>query len=114
MIKWLLLVVAVLALVAWAFARSAAPPAGAAARARQMVEGGALLLDVRTPAEFASGHLDGAVNIPVQELSARAGEVARGRPVVVYCRSGRRSADAKRILEARGHEVLDIGAMGNY
>ena len=62
--------------------------------AHRLVSAGATLLDVRTRDEFAGGHVDGAVNIPVDELPARIGELATDRPVVAYCRSGRRSAHA--------------------
>lgn len=56
---------------------------------RELVAHGALLLDVRTPAEFCEGHLAQAVNVPVQELPARICDVGpTSRPVVVYCRSG--------------------------
>jgi phage shock protein E len=81
--------------------------------ARKLVAAGATLLDVRTREEFAAGHIDGAVNIPVQELEARLREVgAKDRSVVVYCRSGRRSATAKQILEKAGWKVVrDLGAM---
>ena len=57
----------------------------------QLVTAGATLLDVRTPEEFAEGHLEGAVLIPVAELSTRLSEIPRDRPVVAYCRSGARS-----------------------
>lgn len=76
--------------------------------AHRWVEQGATLLDVRTPEEFAAGHLDGAVNIPVQELDRRLSEVPPGK-VVVYCRSGARSARAAVMLRSAGHEVLDLG-----
>lgn len=79
--------------------------------ARAAVERGALLLDVRTPEEFQAGHVEGATNIPVQVLGERAGEIASGREVVVYCRSGRRSAAAAEMLRERGHKVIDIGPM---
>ena len=87
---------------------------GAVARAR--VEHGAVLLDVRTPEEFEPGHIDGAMNIPVAELSARIGELgASERAVVVYCRSGNRSAQATRILQAQGHaDVFDLGPMSAW
>ena len=77
------------------------------------VAAGALLLDVRTPEEFAEGHVKGAVNIPVQSLRARLDEAGRkDRPVVVYCRSGRRSALAASILKDAGFEqVIDVGPM---
>jgi rhodanese-related sulfurtransferase len=79
---------------------------------RQLVAQGALLLDVRTAAEFSTGHLDHAVNIPVQELPARLGEVGpTKRLVVVYCRSGGRSAQATSVLKAAGYDVRDLGPM---
>jgi len=74
-----------------------------------------MLLDVRTPEEFAGQRIPGAVNIPVQELATRLKEVGpKGRPVVVYCRSGGRSAGAAQLLKRAGFEVTDIGAMGNW
>lgn len=79
-----------------------------------MVAAGATLLDVRTPEEFAAGHLEGAINIPVAELTARIDEVPSDRAVVVYCRSGNRSATATRELTARGYEVHDLGAMSAW
>jgi len=70
-----------------------------------------MLLDVRNPEEFAVWHLEGARNVPVQELSTRLHELGpRDRPVAVYCRSGRRSALAKILLEAHGFaRVWDLG-----
>jgi rhodanese-related sulfurtransferase len=79
---------------------------------RLVREANAFLLDVRTPEEFAEGHAEGARNIPVQELAARFGEVPAGRPVVVYCRSGGRSASAGALLSQRGVEVYDAGGIG--
>lgn len=68
-----------------------------------------LLLDVRTPQEFNGGHIDGAINIPVQELAQRISEVPADQPIVVYCRSGNRSATATDILTGAGYEdVYDI------
>lgn len=82
--------------------------------ARKWVSEGAVLLDVRTPAEYAEGHLPGAINIPVQELEARTNELPKGSRIVVYCRSGARSARAKSLLEAKGFKVLDLGPMSAY
>jgi phage shock protein E len=81
--------------------------------ARELVARGAVLLDVRTPEEFRDEHVPGAVNVPLQELTARLDEVgARDRTVVVYCRSGRRSAEAARLLQHAGfRHVHDMGAM---
>ena len=84
-------------------------------QAHAWVQDGAVLLDVRTPSEFAARHLDGAVNIPLQDLGARMGELDPSRPVVVYCRSGGRSAGATKALKASGFtQVLDLGAMSSW
>lgn len=83
--------------------------------ARQLVEGGALLVDVRTPGEFASGHIGGAVNIPVQDLEGRLAELgSKERPIVLYCRSGARSAHAARVLNNAGFHAHNLGAMGRW
>lgn len=78
---------------------------------------GAFLLDVRTPAEFSEGHIDGATNIPVQELEARLASIPakKDQDVVVYCRSGARSAKAAGMLKAAGFtKVHDLGGMSNW
>jgi rhodanese-related sulfurtransferase len=81
--------------------------------ARKLVAAGARLLDVRSPEEYANGHLPGAVNIPVQELDRRMAEV--GPPdseVVLYCRSGSRSARATEMLRRHGFsKVHNLGPM---
>ncbi len=59
------------------------------------------ILDVRTPKEFAGGHANGAVNIPVQELKERLGDVPGG-PLLIICRSGRRAEKAWGILISNG------------
>jgi NADPH-dependent 2,4-dienoyl-CoA reductase/sulfur reductase-like enzyme/rhodanese-related sulfurtransferase len=63
---------------------------------------GAVLLDVRSAAEFSSGHLPGALNIPHTELRDRLGEIARDCPVLVYCASGFRSYLALRVMRQSG------------
>jgi len=85
-------------------------------KARELVKGGARLVDVRTRAEFAAGHIEGALNIPVGELGARLGEVGdREKPVVVYCASGMRSASAAGALRGAGFsQVHDLGAMARW
>ena len=83
------------------------------AQAHAAVAAGALLLDVRSPEEFAEGHLKGAVNIPVDELPQRMEELGPPeREVVVYCRTGARSSRAAELLKANGHErVILLGPM---
>lgn len=86
-------------------------------QARQLVRRGAVLLDVRTPQEFAAGHLEGARNIPVQELEEKLSALPaeKSAPIVVYCRSGTRSAKAASLLKQAGYsEVRDLGAMSNW
>ena len=84
--------------------------------ARALVEAGAVLLDVRSPEEFAAGHIPGATNLPVQQLSERTAELGpKQRPLVVYCRSGARSAQAASLLREAGFaRVHDMGAMRNW
>lgn len=61
------------------------------------------LIDVRTPAEYAEGHLTNAKLIPLQELEARLAEIDKGQPVLLYCRSGNRSGIALKILNDKGY-----------
>ena len=84
--------------------------------ARDLVNEGARLLDVRGPDEFADGHLPGAIHIPVDELPARLAELEpRHAGVVVYCRSGRRSARAAELLRSSGfRDVHDLGPMSDW
>jgi predicted CxxxxCH...CXXCH cytochrome family protein len=84
--------------------------------ARALFDRGALLLDVRTPGEFDSGHVHGAVNIPVQSLAQRLGELpSTDQPIVVYCHSGGRSASAASMLRQAGWtDVRDVGPMPHW
>lgn len=85
------------------------------AAAKELVDAGALLLDVRSPAEFGSGHLNNAVNIPVGELSQRSGELPTDRAIVLYCASGMRSGRATSMLQRLGREdVYDLGGQRNW
>lgn len=79
--------------------------------ARKLVAGGAKLVDVRTAAEFAQGHLEGALLIPFDEIGARASEIgSKQQATVLYCRSGRRSAIARqKLLELGFTTVYDLG-----
>jgi rhodanese-related sulfurtransferase len=67
-----------------------------------------VILDVRTPAEYAAGHVPGAINIPHDQLGARIEELAaaRDKDIVVYCRTGRRSNTALHTLTAAGFARL--------
>jgi len=84
--------------------------------ARALVANGATLIDVRSPEEFAGGHIEGALNIPVQQLAGRTDEVGgKDGQIVVYCQSGGRSAMAKRLLESSGFTAVhDMGGIGKW
>ena len=69
------------------------------------------LLDVRTPQEYAEGHIDGALNIDVQsdDFQKMAEKVlSKDSTILVYCRSGRRSMDAAKILTKLGYKVVNL------
>ena len=70
------------------------------------------LLDVRTPQEFAGGHIPGAVNIPVDDLRSRLGELPRDREIAAYCQVGQRGYLATRILLQAGFQAANVG--GGY
>lgn len=82
--------------------------------AHQLVSAGAVLLDVRTPEEFSGGHVDGARNVPVDDLSQRFAEIPRDKVVVVYCHSGARSARAVGMLRRAGYQARDLGPMSAW
>ena len=83
-------------------------PARLAQRMQAANEPAPLLLDVRTPQEFAAGHIPGARLVPHDQLDARLGELERGRDVVVYCKTGRRAALAESLLRAEGFQVRQL------
>ena len=95
-------------------ASGATPKEVSRAEAREMVDAGAQLVDVRADHEWEAGHLPGAVHIALPELAARAGEIDKDRPVVVYCRGGNRSEMATVALSEAGYDVakLSEGAVG--
>lgn len=111
-----ILLVAALAAVAFFLFRGRLQPAKKDERAHELVNAGGKLVDVRTPGEFGRGHVDGAINIPVDQLERRMAELgSRETPVVVYCASGNRSARAKRMLEGAGFETVhDMKTQGAW
>lgn len=83
---------------------------GPAVNFRELVQNGALILDVRTPAEYKSGHIKGSVNIPVDSVRSRLQELQKkGKPIITCCRSGARSGMAAGILKQNGIEVYNGG-----
>lgn len=83
--------------------------------ATRLMNDGAVVLDVREPAEFAAGHIANSRNIPVAEIDKRAGELPAGKALVVLCESGSRSARAAAALRRGGRAdvvCLDGGLAG--
>lgn len=73
------------------------------------------LVDVRTPQEYRSGHIPGAINIEHTEILLKPPTTDRNAQIVVYCRSGNRSSQAKRALERAGYRnVIDFGGLFNW
>jgi rhodanese-related sulfurtransferase len=108
------IVIAVVVLVA-VMVKAMGTAKGNGAEAKEKIKMGALVLDVRTAAEYQGGHVDGALNIPVQELESRLGELKdKKRAIVVYCASGMRSAHAAKILATAGFmDVTNAGGWAN-
>jgi rhodanese-related sulfurtransferase len=96
-------------------ASACAAPGITPAEAKTLVKKGAPLVDVRTPDEFAAGHIEGAINIPIDELDARKGELPKDKDIVLYCRSGARSERGRTLLVGAGFtKVFNLGAMSNW
>jgi phage shock protein E len=94
-----------------ATAEAPAPVATSEAAATNGDAAGVVYVDVRTPEEFAEGHVVGAINIPHTEMRARHDELDEyaGEEIVLYCRSGRRSGIAQRVLQEEGFTNVENG-----
>jgi rhodanese-related sulfurtransferase len=80
---------------------------------KQIINEGAFLVDVRSPAEFSSGSAKGAVNIPLNTINSKL-KLFKGKSnIVVFCRSGNRSGQAKAILERNGIKNVTNGGTVN-
>ncbi len=80
-------------------------------------QGAATLVDVRTPQEYAQGHIPGAVSLPLDRLSVMAQKKLpdKDKPVIVYCLSGGRSAQAAMILTQMGYkDIRNLGGITGW
>lgn len=82
---------------------------GPAINFSELMKNGAQIIDVRTKEEFQSGHIRGAVNIPLQSIAHNLKKINRQKPVITCCASGMRSASAKNILKANGFTEVHNG-----
>lgn len=77
---------------------------------KELVQNGAQIIDVRSPGEYAGGHIKGSKNIPLQELAGKLNMIKKDKPVITCCASGMRSSSAKGILKSNGYtEVYNGG-----
>ena len=74
---------------------------------KDLVKSGAIIVDVRTKAEFNSGHIKGAVNIPLNDLTNQLSKLKKDKPIITCCASGMRSASAKGLLVSKGYTVYN-------
>lgn len=76
---------------------------------KEAIQEGAFLVDVRTPSEFSSGSVKGAVNIPLDKLPTQLSKFKNKKNIVVFCKSGMRSSQAKSILEKNDFQNIING-----
>jgi len=75
---------------------------------------GAMIIDVRSKKEYDSGHIKGAVNIPIDYLDKMYGRIPKDKELIVYCRSGSRSMVAAHLLKEQGWRVHDVATQGDW
>lgn len=76
---------------------------------KELLQNGALVIDVRSKSEFKSGHIRGSVNIPLQNLQHNLSKVKKEKIIITCCASGMRSASAKGILKSNGYAEVHNG-----
>jgi rhodanese-related sulfurtransferase len=76
---------------------------------KTLVKEGAMIIDVRSPAEFNGGHIKGAVNIPLQAIQSSFNKIPKNKVIITCCASGMRSGSAKSLLKAAGYNVHNGG-----
>ena len=76
---------------------------------KSIIDEGAFLVDVRTQSEFAEGHVKGSVNIPLDTIANNLQKFSNKKNIIVFCRSGNRSGQAKVILENNGVKNVTNG-----
>lgn len=81
---------------------------------KDLIREGAFLVDVRNPDEFAEGHANGTVNIPVHDVLNNITQFEGKSSIIVFCKSGGRSEMAKSLLEAKGIQNVVNAGTWNY
>lgn len=76
---------------------------------KELVKNGAMIVDVRTPGEYAGGHIKGSINIPLQNLDKGLSKLSKDKTIITCCASGMRSGSAKSLLKSKGYDVHNGG-----
>jgi len=83
-------------------------PEVGAAEAKQIIDAGSQVIDVRTDVEYAAGHIPGARHIPFADVQRESRSFDKGKPIVIYCRAGNRSGPAADAFAASGWDAHSI------
>ncbi len=84
---------------------------GSNEKVKEMLENGAVVIDVRSPGEFQGGHVAGSKNIPLQTIGSKVAEIKKiSKPIVLCCASGNRSGQATSILKGEGVDCENGGS----
>jgi rhodanese-related sulfurtransferase len=75
----------------------------------ELIDNGAVIIDVRSPGEYASGHVKGSVNIPLDTLKSKLGRFKKDMPVITCCASGMRSGIARSTMQQAGFQKVYNG-----
>ena len=75
----------------------------------ELIKNGAIIIDVRSKGEFATGHVKGSINIPLEQIGASTEKLKSYNQIITCCRSGNRSGMAKRTLESKGFKNITNG-----
>ncbi|MDF1881175.1 rhodanese-like domain-containing protein, partial [Sulfurimonas sp. MAG313] len=81
---------------------------------RKAMANGGMMIDVRSKKEYNKGHIKGSVNIPIAYVDKMFNHIPRDKELVVYCRTGARSAVAARLLREQGWTVHDVATQDNW
>lgn len=76
---------------------------------KELLKEGAVIIDVRSSAEFSGGHIKRSINIPLESLQNRISKIKKDKPVILCCASGMRSGNARRILKGQGYDAYNGG-----
>jgi phage shock protein E len=76
---------------------------------KELIQNGAIIIDVRTKVEYQGGHIKNSINIPLNNLQSQLLKIKKNKPVITCCASGMRSASAKNVLKSAGFEEVYNG-----